>query len=385
MATTSIRIESSDEFPGGPVSACLELPPGSGLTLVDESSGSLRPAQVDGPGRITWIEGPLSAGESRTYAVELTNAVHPELVEGRGATAGVKLTDSGEGSLDITVAGEPFTSYRYGPEWFRPYFHPVLGPHGLGVTRGFPMVADVPGETNDHPHHKGIWSAYGEAGHVDNWAEAETSGRTLHRGFESVESGPVFGRFVALGDWVGPDGGPAVLTERRTITVYATAPHRLVDYDLALTATGSDALFGDTKEGGFISLRVATSMDVTAHGRLENSRGGVGESEVWGKRAEWCDYSGPVEGKTAGVAFLESPSSFGHPTYWHARDYGLMSANPFGLSEFLGEGHNGDYTLPAGETITFSYRVYIHDGDAATGRVDAMYQAYVAPPSVESS
>ncbi len=375
MSTTSIRLESSDEFPGGPVSACLELPPGGGLTLVDESSGSRIPAQAHGPGRVAWIEGALAAGESRTYAVE----------GGAADGAGVEVTDSGEGSLDITVGGEPFTSYRYGPEWFRPYFHPVLGPHGLGVTRGFPMVPDVPGETNDHPHHKGIWSAYGEAAHVDNWAEAETSGRTLHRGFESVESGPVFGRFVALGDWVGHDGGAPVLTERRTITVYATAPDRLVDYDLALTAAGSDALFGDTKEGGFISLRVATSMDVTAHGRLENSRGGVGEGEVWGKRAEWCDYSGPVEGRTAGVAFLESPSSFGHPTYWHARDYGLMSANPFGLSEFLGEGHNGDYTLPAGETITFSYRVYIHDGDAATGQVAATYRAYTAPPSVESS
>ena len=376
MATTSIQVKSSDEFPGGPVSACVEIPPGDGgLTLVEESSGSRKAAQAGGPGRMVWIEGPLAAGESRSYSVESDE-------EGGG---GVEITDSGEGSLDISVGGEPFTSYVHGPEWFRPYFHPVLGPHGLPVTRGFPMVADVPGETSDHPHHKGIWSAYGEAGNVDNWAEGGTSGRTLHRGFETVESGPVFGRFVALGDWVDHDGGPAVLAERRTVTVYATAPHRLVDYELALTATGSDALFGDTKEGGFISLRVATSMDAKTEGRLENSRGGVGETDVWGKRAEWCDYSGPVEGKTAGVAFLESPESFGHPTYWHARDYGLMSANPFGLSEFLGEGHCGDYVLPAGETIVFSYRVYIHEGDAASGQVAAMYSAYTAPPSVQSS
>ena len=61
-----------------------------------------------------------------------------------------------------------------------------------------------------------------------------------------------------------------------------------------------------------------------------------------------------------------------------------MSANPFGLSEFLGEGHNGDYTLPAGETITFSYRVYIHDGDAGAGRVAATYSAYTAPPDANS-
>ena len=376
MATTSIQVKSHEGFPGGPVSACVELPAEcSAATLVDESSGSRRAAQIDQPGRIVWIEGPLAAAETRSYSVEC----------GAAGGAGVELSKSDEGSLDINGGGEPFTSYRHGSQWFRPYFHPVLGPHGLDVTRGFPMVADVPGETSDHPHHKGIWSAYGEAGHVDNWAEAETSGRTLHRGFETVESGPVFGRFVALGDWVGPDGGPAVLAERRTVTVYSMGPNRLFDYELLLTAEGSDVLFGDTKEGGFISLRVASSMDAKADGRLENSRGGVGETGVWGKRAEWCDYSGPIDGKTLGVAFLENPVSFGHPTYWHARDYGLMSANPFGLSEFLGEGHRGDYVLPAGETIVFSYRVYIHEGDAGAGQVGGMYRAYTDPPRVESS
>ena len=376
MATSSIQVTSSEGFPGGPVSACAGLPDGcSSAALVHESSGSSRAAQVDRPGRIVWIEDPLAAGESRTYAVEC----------GSTAGGGVELTDSNAGSLDIRIAGDLFASYHHGAQWFRPYFHPVLGPHGLDVTRGFPMVADVPDETSDHPHHKGIWSAYGEVGGVDNWAETETSGRTLHRGFETVESGPVFGRFVALGDWVGPDGGAPVLAERRTVTVYATGPSRLFDYELALTAAGSDVLFGDTKEGGFISVRVASSMDAKEDGRLENSRGGVGESDVWGKRAEWCDYSGPVDGQTVGVAFLESPSSFGHPTYWHARDYGLMSANPFGLSEFLGEGHCGDHALPAGETIVFSYRVYIHEGDAGAGRVDAMYLAYTDPPCVESS
>ena len=274
MATTSIQVKSDEGFPGGPVSACVELPSeGSALSLVDESSGSRKAAQAGGPGRIVWIEGPLAAGESRSYSVESEE-------EGGG---GVEITDSGEGSLDISVGGEPFTSYRHGPEWFRPYFHPVLGPHGLPVTRGFPMVADVPGETSDHPHHKGIWSAYGEAGHVDNWAEGGTSGRTLHRGFETVESGPVFGRFVALGDWVDHDGGPAVLAEKADRHgVCDCAAQAWSAYELALTATGSDALFGDTKDGGFSSLRVATSMDAKTEGRLENSRGGVGETERYG-------------------------------------------------------------------------------------------------------
>ena len=362
---------STTEFPGGPVSAPFDLPGGdSAVTLVDESSGLRRTGQLDGKRRVTWIEGPLEAGAARRYRVE----------PGADTEGGVELVNPLDGRLDVRVGGSLFTSYHYGPEWFRPYFHPVIGPHGLPVTRGFPMVANVPGETTDHPHHKGIWSAYGEAGGVDNWAEAPESGRTLHRSFEAVESGPVFGRFAALGDWVSRDGSAAVLRERREVVVYAASPWRLFDLELTLTAVNSDALFGDTKEGGFISLRVASSMDAHRGGRLENSRGGVGEAQVWGKRAEWCDYSGPVGGRTAGVAFLESPKSFGHPTYWHARDYGLMSANPFGLSEFLGEGSDGSYNLPAGESIAFRYRVYVHEDDASGAGVAEMYAAYAAPP-----
>ena len=65
---------------------------------------------------------------------------------------------------------------------------------------------------------------------------------------------------------------------------------RLVDYDVALTAAEGDVTFGDTKEGGIISFRVATSMDGSKGGRIENASGGVSEKECWGKPSNWCDY-----------------------------------------------------------------------------------------------
>ena len=90
-----------------------------------------------------------------------------------------------------------------------------------------------------------------------------------------------------------------------------------------------------------------------------------------------------MNNKTVGVAYFDHPKNFRHPTYWHARDYGLRTANPFGLSYFEGKGYNGDYTLPAGESLRFRYRVYIHKGDVVEGKVSEKYHNYVNPPKVQ--
>ena len=67
-----------------------------------------------------------------------------------------------------------------------------MGPNGDPVTRGFPIIENVPGETSDHVWHRGLYSAYGEVNDVDNWTEGEGRGHTVHREFEALESGPVY-------------------------------------------------------------------------------------------------------------------------------------------------------------------------------------------------
>lgn len=96
-----------------------------------------------------------------------------------------------------------------------------------------------------------------------------------------------------------------------------------------------------------------------------------------GQAGAWVDYHGPVEGETLGVAILNHPSSFRFPTYWHVRTYGLFTANPFGVRSFTGDKtQDGSYTLPAGATLTFRYRVLFHRGDEEVGKVAAAYDAY---------
>jgi hypothetical protein len=108
-----------------------------------------------------------------------------------------------------------------------------------------------------------------------------------------------------------------------------------------------------------------------------NSEGKVGVKEIWGKRASWVDYSGEVEGESLGIAIFDNPANVKHPTYWHARDYGLFAVNPFGEHDFYNDRkRDGSVTIAKGEALTFRYRVVIHHGDAAEAQIAAAYQSY---------
>ena len=360
------------------VESAFETPP---TTMREIDSGRETPCQwaPDGAGGVlTWIERGLRAGETRVYRTES----RPPSTNDH---SGVRLTESPHG-LDVLFGDGQFTSYNLGGGGARrPYLHPVVGPGGETLTRNFPMVAGVPGETVDHPHHRGIWLAHGDVNSVDNWSEGDVTGFTLHRAFRALVDGPVYGRAVAEADWVEPDGNAVLLRETRDMTFYDLGDARAIDLHVSLTAAEQDALFGDTKEAAMVAVRVASTMDEVRGGRVENADGAAGEAEVFGRRSPWCDYSGPVGGRTLGIALFDHPANLRHPTNWHARDYGLLGANPFGLSVYEGPDRNGEYLLPAGDTLEFRHRVYVHYGNAAESRVADRYRDYVSPPSARVS
>jgi len=353
------------------------------VSLFDVESGKPVPSQyeISGGGEaltLAWIVESLGRGETKKYRVRFEEALG-----GPPPEPGVSLNESFKGQIDIAVKGQLFTSYHFGEGVVRPYLHPVVGPYDKSVTRGFPMIPDVPGEVKDHPHHRSIWVAHGDVNKVDNWSELSGHGRMAHRGFEKRIEGPVYAELISKNDWVNHHG-MKVLEEERRILVYNTPPYaRMMDVEATFHATEGDVTFGDTKEGGIVSVRVASSMDVVRGGRIENSYGGINEAETWGKRAQWCDYSGPVEGQWVGISVFDHPENLRHPTYWHVRNYGLMTANCFGISYFTQNPKNrGDYTLKGGEKLRFRYRLLIHQGDANQGKVKERYHDYINPPTI---
>lgn len=362
-----------------PMKAALDVPearPGA-ASLVNES-GARVPCQVyleDGKAMVAWVEPTLGSGESKTYAFE------PEPTE---TSSGVEIADTGDDKLEVKIGGKLFTRYHYSTEFPRPFLYPFIGPKETAVTRNFPMRSDVPGEEHDHPHHRSVYVAYGEVNGTDNWSEEPNHAWIRHIEFEEVTSGPVFGRIRARNSWTSKEGVKQ-MEDVREFTFWNVEPERLMDVAVKLIASDGDVALTDTKEGGIISVRVATSMDGNKGGAIVNAYGGRTEAETWGKPAHWVDYYGPVEGKTMGITIMDHPSSFRYPTRWHVRDYGLFTANPFALKYYEpGRGWNGDHTIKNGDELSFAYRLYVHEGDTEQAACGERYFAFIAPPKVKA-
>ncbi len=277
--------------------------------------------------------------------------------------------------VTVKYDGKLFTRYVIGQS-NKPFLWPVIGPSGDEVTRAFPMEKRE-GERHDHPHHRSVWFGHQGTAGFDTWHEPATGrrtnlGSTVHREFVKVKGGDT-AVIVTRNDYVGD--GKKLLADERTHEFRVENGHRIIDVTIKFTAEHRDCKLSDQKDSGF-SVRVATSMDVDSKkgGRVINSDG-ITDKAAWGKRAEWVDYHGPVNGKTVGVAILNHPSSFRHPTPWHVRTYGLFTANPFGLRS-LGQGKDSSFTLKKGESITLRHRVIFHLGDEKAAKIAEAYKAY---------
>jgi len=325
---------------------------------------------------ITWMADALKKGGEAAWEVDLIKLEQPE------KDHRVHVKAAGE-DFEVLFGDRLFTRLVHDPQ-SKPYLFPILGPNGKLISRQYPMKAKVQGEDQDHPHHRSLWFTHGEVGGVDFWSEGQKQGRIRKAKVERVESGPVFGRTVTVNDWVKPDG-TKLLEDRREIFFYPLERgEAFIDVAVTLKATEGDVELGDTKEGSF-GIRLAESMKEKRGGIVVTSRGVRGTAEAWGRPAEWIDYSGSVEGDTVGVAILDHPSSFRHPTHWHVRDYGLFAANPFGYHDFYPKDptKNGAHKLEKGQSMSFRYRVYFHHGRAEDARVREVYEGFARPPKLQ--
>lgn len=271
-----------------------------------------------------------------------------------------------------------------------PYVWPLRSPGGSEVTRAFPMETGRAGEEKDHPHHRSLWFTHGSVDGHDFWHDPDCR-IVLDGEPEVVQSQGPFELAITLPlIWTAP-GTRVVLYERRVYRFAVRAGARLLEFESTLTAPPADVdpngvLFGDTKEGTF-GLRVRPELRLkgaVAAGSILNSVGQV-DDECWGQRAQWVNYSASLGEKAIGVTVMDHTKNLRHPTWWHARDYGLVAANPFG-AHGLGRGapSAGDYRLAAGQSLMQRYLVVLSeeplgstkDGGGAASRAPAIQELY---------
>ena len=293
--------------------------------------------------------------------------------------------------IEVSIDGKPFTTYYFDPEMAKPYLMPLRTASGAIVTRGFPVRNDVskgdPKAPSFEPHQRPLYFGHGDFDGLDFWQEPvfdryysdhghQAYGHMVLKKLEDVASqgdaAIVRARFT-----LNDPSNRVIAEEVQSFTFRGDNQTRTVDCEFILYATNGPLDIGDTKEGTF-GIRLAPELSAP-HGRMINSKGAEGEKAIWGKPADWVDYEGVISGKPVGIAVFDSPSSFRHPTTWHARAYGLFAANPFGIREFTRDpAKDGSWTVPEGKSVTFRYRVLIHEGDFGPAAISAAYSKYAA-------
>jgi len=340
------------------------------VVLLDLSTNTVFPVQylaIDNSIEFSFIFPFLKAYEKRKLKLLING-------EREIGYSNIRTEDTGK---EIRVYVDDFhaISYRY-IDVVKPYIYPVRVSNGMSITDDGPK---------DHPHHRSLYVAHGDINGVDVWSEGPDHGYIRHGLFKRIVSGPVYAQIEAINTWTDKYGNP-LLEETRIVRLW-NIPSKdwFIDFNIELVAKYGDIKFGDTKEGGILSVRVAPTVTVSSgYGKIVNSWNGINEREVWGKRAMWCDYTGKLGNDIYGIAVFDNIRNFRYPTYWHARDYGLMTANMFGWTYFTGDKTNrGDYLLEKGKSLKFSYRVYVHKGDHKDARVSEVFINYIYPPLIE--
>jgi hypothetical protein len=278
--------------------------------------------------------------------------------------------------INIDIDGKPFTTFHYGAAANKPFLAPLRSASGKTVTRGFPME-NIAGESRDHLHHRGLWFSYDDVNGVKFWENDPSytkprMGRMVVRSAE-WKDGDRSGTLTAVVEWRDPSG-KALLLETRAMTFYADPVLRTIDFHITLSSPDGVTL-GDTKEGAF-AIRLADNFTERKGGKMTDADGRIGMVNVWGKRSNWVDYTAEVDGEKLGVAIFDHPGNPNHPTYWHARDYGLFALNPFGQNAFDPKMEERKTKLAPGQKLEFRWRVVIHPGDSD---IATLYKAYSKP------
>jgi hypothetical protein len=239
-------------------------------------------------------------------------------------------------------------------------------------------MEEAAGDSRDHLHHTGLWFSYDDVNGVKFWENDPSynhpnMGRIVVRD-AGFKEGDRSGTLKAVLEWRDPKD-KVLLVDSRNMVFYSDPKLRIIDLEITLTAA-EDVTFGDTKEGAF-AIRLAETLTEKKGGRIVDADGRATMAQVWGKRSNWVDCSGEVEGEKLGIAIFDHPQNPRHPTYWHARDYGLFALNPFGAHAFDPAQPESHWQLPKGKQMVFRWRVVIHPGDEESGHVADLYKEFI--------
>lgn len=244
----------------------------------------------------------------------------------------------------------------------KPFLFPLIGPAGKRLT-----TMSHPIDPHGHRHHRSVWVGHRDVNGQNFWEENDANRIVMTR-LEAYGHETDAAWFRAAHEWRAADG-TVVVNEQRTwkMTKLEGCAYDL-DLTLVFSAAADPVTFGQTPFG-FLGVRVVPSMSVAGGGgRILNSEGDLNEAGVHWKAARWVDYSGPVAPDVEnGATFFDHPDNPGFPATFHVRDEGWMSAS------FT---YNAPYTLKQGESLTLTYRIFVHGPDEDPAALESHWRRF---------
>ena len=270
----------------------------------------------------------------------------------------------GDGRVAVLIDGMPIAVYSSESARFsRPCFHDVRTTSGVQLTRPAPPIAGF--DLVDHDTmHPGIWMSFGDINGCDYWRNKAI---VKHVAFlERPQGAAGRGSFTVRNHYLDQNDSKKIVCQEIARYTFSIHPHGyLILWDTKFVSD-REFTFGDQEEMG-LGIRIATPLRVGASGTdrlpagtgtITNSEGGVNEKGTWGTAANWTSFGGGMAGENVGITIFCHPENF-RPSWFHARDYGLLVANPFGRQAF-DQGEKSQVDVRPGDELRLRYGLLIH-------------------------
>ena len=277
----------------------------------------------------------------------------------------VPIADS---QVSFQVDGTERLRWHAATRYTRPHFYPLLGPSGKPLTRmGHPAAPD-------HDHHKSIWFAHHKVAGLNFWGD-NNKNRVRQDNWVHYQDSDDEAVMVTDIGWY--DGHAAKLMQQRLIAALRPLPEgeTWLELQTTFTPTGNSLLLEKTNFA-FLAVRMAKSISQAfGGGQLTNSAGAVGEADIFGKPADWMDYSGPVADEiTEGITYFSHPTNPHTPNGWHVRSDGWMAA-----SICMQEG----IEITKEQPLTLRFALHAHAGAVNGKRAQSLFETFAAGPAYE--
>ena len=109
------------------------------------------------------------------------------------------------------------------------------------------------------------------------------------------------------------------------VDLFTNAGRGLTDNGMHISAESQPRIASEISRKLGFQVPVDTNLETLRIAVIEKHRLWF---DYW-RPADWCDYDGIINQRQVGVTLIADPQNF-RPSWFHARDYGLLLANAFG-------------------------------------------------------